>query len=123
MYGLGFYSKHTTERGLLIGVVVGFDAVWYTAATTQVAWPWYCAIGGGVNIAVSLVASLVLDGRQAEWSEYSVPGQQRRFRAQGLSEKDGGWYVVPGKVDRVCYALLAFFAFTVVFLAVFQAVV
>ncbi len=120
MYGLGFFSKHTTERGLLVGVVVGFAAVWYTAATTSVAWPWYCLIGGGINMAVSLVASLVLDGRKAEWSEYSVPGQQRRFAARSLPEKDGGWYLVPGKVDRVCYGLLAFFVFTVVFLALFQ---
>jgi solute:Na+ symporter, SSS family len=123
MYGLGFFSKHTTERGLLIGVVVGFVAVWLISAHTQVAWPWYCLIGGGVNVAIALIASLLLDGKQAEWSEYSVPGQQRRFREQAMPEKDGGWYLVPGKVDRVCYALLAFFALTVVFLAVFEAVV
>jgi solute:Na+ symporter, SSS family len=123
MYGLGFFSKHTTERGLLIGVVVGFLSVWLTAAHTQIAWPWYCLIGGGVNILVAVVASRVLDGRQAEWSEYSVPGQKQRYLRQGLPLKDGGWYVVPGKVDRVCYALLGFFVFTVLFLAIFQAVV
>lgn len=123
MYGLGFFSKHTTERGLLTGVVAGFVAVWLTATRTHVAWPWYCLIGGVVNSGVALATSLLLDGRQAEWSEYSVPGQQQRFAARGLPEKHDGWYVVPGRIDRVCYLLLAFFVFTIAFLAVFQSVV
>jgi solute:Na+ symporter, SSS family len=37
MYGLGFFSKHTTERGLLVGVLVGMISVWLTALYTSVA--------------------------------------------------------------------------------------
>ena len=121
MFALGFFSKHTTEKGLLVGVVVGFVAVWYVSAHTDIAWPWFCAIGGAVNIAVSLLASILLDGWQDEYSPYTVRGQRQQFAASGEPEKVGGWYRVPGGVDRVCYYLLAFFVLTVVFLYCFNA--
>ena len=120
MYGLGFFSRHASERGVLVGVVVGFLVVWWVAAFTDIAWPWYCLIGGVVNVVVSLPASLLLDGRQGEYSIYTVRGQLRRHKEQGLPLKDGNWYLVPGKVDAICYLLLAFFVFTVVFLAFFE---
>lgn len=116
MYGLGFYSKHTTEKGLLIGVVAGFLALAYVAGFTDVAWPWYAVIGAGVNIVVSIAASILLDGYQKEWSPYSIPGQKAKFIAEGLPEKENGWYVVPGKLDSVSYMLLGFFVLTFVFL-------
>ncbi|MYJ94662.1 MAG: sodium transporter, partial [Proteobacteria bacterium] len=120
MYGLGFFSKQTTEKGLLVGVVVGFAVIWYVATQTDIAWPWYCLIGGVSNIVISLVASRIIDGRQEEWSEYSIVGQQRAFRDRGLPEQDGGWYLVPGRVDRISYLLLGFFALTIVFLFLFE---
>ncbi|MEL7374075.1 MAG: sodium transporter, partial [Pseudomonadota bacterium] len=83
----------------------------------------YCVIGGGVNIIVSLVASRLIDGPQAEWSAYSIPGQQREFREKGLPEMENGWYLVPGKIDRVSWWLLAFFVFTIVFLYAFEALI
>ncbi|MEM6317528.1 MAG: sodium/solute symporter [Bacteroidota bacterium] len=119
MYGLGFYSKHTTERGLLIGVVAGFIALAYVATQTDIAWPWYAIIGAGANILVSIPASIILDGRQAEWSPYSVPGQQARFKAEDLPEKENGWWVVPGKLDKVSYFLIGFFVLTLLFLLSF----
>ena len=120
MYGLGFFSKQTTERGLLVGVVVGFAVIWYVAVQTDIAWPWYCLIGGASNIVISLAASRIIDGPQEEWSEYSIVGQQNAFRDRGLPERDGGWYLVPGRVDRISYLLLGFFALTIVFLYLFE---
>ena len=123
MYGLGFFSKQTTEKGLLVGVVFGFIMIWYLATQTEIAWPWYCLFGGGVNIVVSLIASRLIDGRQSVWSEYSIRGQQQKFRDEGLPEKDGGWYVVPGKVDRISWLLLVFFALTIGLLYAFEALI
>lgn len=120
MYGLGFFSKQTTEKGLLVGVVVGFVMVWYVATNTDIAWPWFCLIGGTVNIVVALTASRLIDGPQREWSEYSIPGQQAKFRAEGMPEKADGWYLVPGKVDKVSWLLLVFFVATLLFLFAFQ---
>jgi SSS family solute:Na+ symporter len=120
MYGLGFFSKQTTEKGLLVGVAVGFVMIWYLATQTDIAWPWYCLFGGAVNIVVALIASRLIDGAQTEWSEYSIKGQQRKFKEQGLPEKEGGWYLIPGKVDKVSYLLLVFFAATILFLFLFD---
>lgn len=123
MFALGFFSRHTTERGLLVGVAVGFVAIWFVATRTDIAWPWFCAIGGAVNISVSLVASLLIDGRQPEYSPYTVRGQKQQFAREGRAERDGGWFVVPGRVDRVSYGLLALFAASVVFLYLFNALI
>ncbi len=123
MFGLGFFSKHTTERGLLVGVGVGFLVLWYVATQTDIAWPWYCAIGGGVNITVSPLASLLLDGKQKEYSPYTIIGQKRKFAESGEPQKDNGWYLVPGKVDNASYYLLAFMVFTFAFLYLFNAMI
>jgi SSS family solute:Na+ symporter len=129
MFGLGFLSKHTTERGLLVGVVAGFVGLYLVASGVpftdwkppQIAWPWYVVIGGGINIVVSWIASILLDGWQADWHEQTVPGQIRRFREQGLPVKQGGWYAVPGRVDPACWALLGFFFLTIAILSAFAA--
>lgn len=137
MFGMGFFSKHTTERGLLIGVFAGFvalallvpfgplikpvSALWqlFGAELPTIAWPWFVVIGGGVNILVAWIASLALSGRQAAWHPHSVPGQIRDFKSSGRAEKVGGWYVVPGKIDRPMWGLLALFVVILVFLAWF----
>jgi SSS family solute:Na+ symporter len=109
MFGLGFFSKHTTERGLIVGVVAGFLSLWYVEVNFDVAWPWYCALGGVVSTTVGWCASVILDGRQDSWHSYTVKGQLRDHRASGKPEKQDGWYVVSGKVDNASYALLVFF--------------
>ena len=120
MFGLGFLSKHANEKGLLVGVVAGFAVLLVVVygvpalgiAPTKVAWPWYVVIGGGVNISVAWIASVLLGGFQKEWHVQTVPGQIRKFRESGRPEKEGGWYVVPGRVDTACWVLLGFFACT-----------
>lgn len=128
MFFLGFFSKHTTERGLLIGVVVGFIVLAGTVVgvpflgiqPANVAWPWYVVIGGGVNITVSWGASVMLDGFKTEWHVQTVPGQLKHFRDQNLNEKTNGWYRVPGKIDMACWGLPVFFILSMVFLAAFS---
>ena len=120
MYGLGFFSKHTTEKGLLVGVLVGMLSVWLVAVTTSIAWPWYCLIGAVINVGVSIPLSIMLTGYQKEWSEYSIPGQKKMIKEKGMAEKEGGWYLVPGKIDKQLYALLVFFVLTLVFLITLQ---
>ena len=113
MFGLGFFSKHTSERGLLVGVVAGFLSLWYVEFNMDIAWPWYCALGGIVSIAVAWVASVLLDGFQESYSLYTVKGQLKKYEDENLPMMQDGWYVVSGKVDKASYGLLAFFAFCV----------
>ena len=128
IFGLGFFSKHTTERGLIIGVIVGFIGVYAFAAgipftdwtPPTIAWPWLVVIGGAINIVVSIIASLMLDGKQEIWHEQTVKGQQLKFAAESLPEKVDGWYVVPGKVDKVVWLLPILFIFIMLFLAYFS---
>lgn len=123
MFALGFFSRHASEKGVLVGTLIGFLVVWYVATNTDIAWPWYCLIGALTNFSVSLVASLLIDGRQETWSPYTVRGQIEHFRREGLVEKDGGWYRVPGRVDRISWLLLVFFVAVVVFLYLLQTLV
>lgn len=120
MFLLGFFSKQATEKGLLVGVAVGFVVVWYVATRTDIAWPWYCAIGGAANMLVALVASRIIDGKQEHYSPYTVRGLREALGAEAQSEQDAGWFTQPGKVDRVSWYLLGFFAFTVFFLYMFN---
>jgi SSS family solute:Na+ symporter len=122
-YGLGFYSRHTTERGLLVGIVAGFLCLWFVAETSDIAWPWYCAIGGVVSVSVAWLASVLLDGFQAEYHPYTVQGQRETFRRDNRPEKVDGWYVLPGKVDRSSYLLLVFFVLTMLTLWGLQAAI
>ncbi len=120
MFALGFFSKNATERGLLVGTGVGFLIVWYVATNTDISWPWYCAIGALANMTVTTIASILMDGFQKDWSEYSIRGQMAKFRNEGLEEKQEGWYLVPGKVDKISYLLLVFFVLVIGFLVLFE---
>ncbi|MFV8439431.1 sodium:solute symporter family transporter [Vibrio owensii] len=116
MFVLGFYSKHITEKGLLIGVAASFLVIWYVAVATDIAWPWYCVIGVIVNAVVAYVASLLLTGKQDEMHLYTVKGQQTEYARLNKPIKQDGWYVVPGKIDAPCYGLLVMFVFSLVML-------
>ena len=137
MFGLGFFSKHTTERGLLIGVVAGFlalaligpigplvapvDEVWAAFGLNRpvIAWPWFVVIGGVVNFVVGWAASIMLDGFQNDWHEHSVKGVLRKYTEEGRPLVQNGWYVVPGKVEKWVWLLPAYFALTILFLVWF----
>ena len=123
MFGLEFFSKHASERGLLIGVAAGFLALWYVEVYHDIAWLWYCALGGAVSTAVAWVASVLLDGFKTEYSEYTMQGQKALFAREGRDEKEDGWYVLAGKVDRASYWLLGYFFLCVIGLGVLQGVI
>ena len=123
MYALGFFSKHATEKGLLVGTAFGFAVVIYVGLATDIAWPWYGLIGAVSNYVVSTIASLLIDGVQKTWSPYSIKGQIEKFRVEGLKEKDNGWYLVPGKVDRISYWMLGYFILVILFLMFFENIV
>ncbi|NRA29992.1 MAG: sodium/solute symporter [Parvularculaceae bacterium] len=117
LFGMGFFSKHTNEGGLLTGVVAGFVGLFLVVRgfaplgiePLDIAWPWYVVVGGGINIVVAWVASVAFGGFQKEWHEQTVRGQRNRFAAEGIAERQNGWFVVPGRVDPVAWGLLFFF--------------
>ncbi|QBY04203.1 sodium transporter [Thalassotalea sp. HSM 43] len=120
MFALGFFSQHTTERGLLIGTAAAFSVVTYVALATELAWPWYAVVGVSVSLVVSIIASLVLDGRQQTYSEYTIKGQIESFVKNDKPMKENGWYLVPGKIDSINYLLFAFFIVSIMSLVLFE---
>jgi SSS family solute:Na+ symporter len=46
-----------------------------------------------------------------------------KFRNEGLDEKDDGWYVVPGRIDKLSYVLLAFFFVIIASLLLFESMI
>lgn len=123
MFVLGFFFNQATEKGVLVGTAAAFLAVAYVATSTDVAWPWYCAVGIVVSIAVTLIASRLIDGAQSELSSYTIKGQKEMFREQGWDEMENGWYKVPGKIDKASYGLLIFFVAMMAFLFLFESMI
>ncbi|MEO1041150.1 MAG: sodium/solute symporter [Pseudomonadota bacterium] len=117
LFGMGFFSKHTTERGLMIGVVSGFVGLFVVVRglpfigiePLDIAWPWYVVVGGSINIAVAWIASVALDGFQNDWHPQTVVGQRAWMLAQNMPQRQNGWYLVPGRVERPVWGLLIFF--------------
>ena len=127
MFGMGFFSKHTTQRGLLIGVAAGFLGLLIIVGVFNIkgiyhniAWPWYVVIGGGINIIVSWVASVALDGFQKDWHPQTVIGQIQDFKSKGKNEKQDGWYLMPGRAEAPVWGLLGLFIIIIIFLAWFS---
>lgn len=127
MFGMGFFSKHTTQRGLLIGVAAGFLGLLIIVGVFNIkgiyhniAWPWYVVIGGGINIIVSWVASVALDGFQKDWHPQTVIGQIQDFKAKGKNEKQDGWYLMPGRAEAPVWGLLGLFIIIIIFLSWFS---
>ncbi len=123
MFALGFFSRTTTERGLLIGVVAGFAAIWWVAAATSIAWPWYAVIGSVANIGVALLASRLLDGARAAWPGWTVRGLLRDIPLERQAPEPAGWQPLPGRVDRASWPLLGWLAASIAALLLFEALV
>ena len=119
-YFLGFYSRHTTQKGLLIGVVAGFLCLWQVETRLDIAWPWYCALGGAVSVIVGWVASVLLDGFQKDYHPYTVAGQEALFQREGRATMQDGWHALPGKVDRASWWLLFYFCLCLAGLGLFR---
>lgn len=108
-YGLGFFSRNANEKGVLVGVAVSFIVLWYVATFTNVAWPWYAVIGGGVSITIGWAASVGIGGFRNTWHDYSVPGQRKLLADSGKLVDEGGWSRVPGTIDLPLIGLPVFF--------------
>jgi SSS family solute:Na+ symporter len=117
---LGFYSKHTNEKGLLVGIAMGFLSLFVADQYYDIAWPWYCLIGGAVSITVAWIASVSIEGFKAHNHLYTVKGQAEFFRKMDYPEIQDGWYLIPGRIDRASYYLLAYFVACLIFLFLFD---
>ena len=103
--------------------MAGFFSLWYVEMYADIAWPWYCPLGGAVSIVVGWGASILLDGFKTGYHPYTIHGQKELFVREGRAEMQDGWYVVPGKVDKSSYLLLLFFCLCIAALWVFKVII
>jgi SSS family solute:Na+ symporter len=94
--------------------------VTYVALFTDLAWPWYAAVGVFVSIFASISVSILLDGFQENYSKYTIKGQLKDFIENDKPQKENGWYLVPGKVDSINYVLMLFFVLSLGSLVLFE---
>ncbi len=66
VFFLGILSKRATQRGALVGLVIGLGVMSAVAFGTKVAWPWYTIVGSSTTFITGLAASLLWPDRICE---------------------------------------------------------
>jgi SSS family solute:Na+ symporter len=82
-FAMGFFSKQAGERGMMVGIGVGFVTLLVVVygfapldiAPFKLAWPWYVVVGGGSN------------------TRYRVKGSALRAKACLRSRMAGTWFL------------------------------
>jgi Na+/proline symporter len=66
VFFLGILSKRATQRGALVGLVVGLGVMSVVAFGTKIAWPWYTIVGSSTTFLTGLTSSLLWPDRTIE---------------------------------------------------------
>ena len=113
---LGIYTERTNQQGVIIGFVTGVLAVVAFALFTNAFWLWYNLVGFIVTLLVGYGSSFVVGSKPENIGMYTLSGQKQHFLNTNQAEKEGKYYVIPGKFERNSYALIVYFFLLVAFL-------
>lgn len=129
-FTLAVFCKKGNEKGCIAAILTGLAVDLYMFLFTSIGSLWWNFIGFVIAFAVGYVVSVLTNkeeqtGAAGEFSYETAAGSDltisnvvRLAVAGKIEEKDAdGYYVVPGKVDRIGYALIAFFVIQCVLLA------
>ncbi len=128
---LAVFCRRGNEKGCLAAIVAGLAFDLYMFRYTSIGSLWWCFIGFVVAFAAGYAVSILTGGdntaggNDAAFSYENATGSRLtihnvvRLAVEGkIREKDDdGYYVVPGKMDRYCWALIIFFAVQCVLLS------
>lgn len=127
-FTLAVFCKKGNEKGCIAAVLAGLAADLYMFLFTSIGSLWWNFIGFVIAFAVGYAVSILTkEEEQAETSEFSyetstgsgltISNVVKLAVAGKIEEKDeSGYYVVPGKVDKIGYGLIAFFVIQCVLL-------
>ncbi len=115
VFVMAMFSHKTNEIGICIGFVAGIFVVAYMDYQFNFDWGWKSPIGLIVTCVVAYVVSLMTGWEKKEIGQYTYAGQRRQLLEEGRIEEDGV-YILPGKLEKISYVLLAFFLFQFIFL-------
>lgn len=114
---LGLFTRKANDLGTAVGFVAGLLATWAVSFTT-LNWLWYYLVGAVAAFVVGYVVSVLTGGSSAETARLTIKGQREELIAQGHTEENG-MSILPGKMDKFGWILVAFFAIQFVALLAF----
>ena len=130
-YVLAVFCKKGKEKGCIAAVLSGLAIDLYMFLFTSVGSLWWCFIGFVFAFAVGYIVSIITNKdpevdpakefsfETAVGSELTINNVVRLAMEKKIAEKDSsGYYVVPGKMDKIGYVLIAFFVVQCVILTV-----
>ena len=130
-YVLAVFCKKGNEKGCIAAVLSGLAIDLYMFLFTSVGSLWWCFISFVFAFAVGYIVSIITNKdpevdpakefsfETAVGSELTINNVVRLAMEKKIAEKDSsGYYVVPGKMDKIGYVLIAFFVVQCVILTV-----
>lgn len=130
-FTLAVFCKKANEKGCIAAIITGLAVDLYMFLGTDIGSLWWNFFGFLVAFAVGYAVSIVTGGdtktaltakefsyETATGSDLTISNVVKLAVAGKIEEKDeDGYYVVPGKLDKIGYALIAFFVIQCVILA------
>ena len=129
-FTLAVFCKKGNEKGCITAIVTGLVVDVFMWRCTDIGSLWWNFFGFVVAFAAGYLVSTLtnkekekavaadFDYATASGSELTIDYVVKAAVAGKIEEKDGdGYYVVPGKLDKIGYALISFFVVQCVILA------
>lgn len=130
-FTLAVFCKKSNEKGCIAAIITGLAVDLYMFLGTDIGSLWWNFFGFLIAFAVGYVVSILTGGNAKEavsakefsyetatGSDLTISNVVKLAVAGKIEEKDeDGYYVVPGKLDKIGYALIAFFVIQCVILA------
>lgn len=121
-FTLAVFCKKGNEKGCIAAIITGLVVDLYMFLRTDIGSLWWNFFGFLIAFAVGYIVSIITNkdtevAAAKEFSYETATGNQLTISnvvklavAGKIEEKDeDGYYVVPGKLDKIGYALIAFF--------------
>lgn len=129
-FTLAVFCKKGNEKGCIAAIITGLVVDLYMFLRTDIGSLWWNFFGFLIAFAVGYIVSIITNKdtevtAAKEFSYETATGNQLTISnvvklavAGKIEEKDeDGYYVVPGKLDKIGYALIAFFVIQCLVLA------
>lgn len=126
---LAVFCKKGNQKGCIAAVITGLIVDIYMFKFTSIGSLWWCFFGFLVAFTVGYIVSLLTQEKEEEsltdfsfetstGSALTLGNVVKLAIAGKVEEKDDeGYYVIPGKIDKIGYALIAFFCIQCIILA------
>ena len=129
---LAVFCKKANQKGCIAAVIAGLAIDLYMFKFTSIGSLWWNFLGFLFAVVVGYIVSRITDEKKqvrealdqnfqfdtAVGSELTIGYVTKLAAAGKIAEKDeDGYYVIPGKVDKISYALIAYFIVLVIVLS------